>query len=308
MPGILANWSRFAVPKQSTLSLSQPLLWYRLFPNATLKTGILPGLGLAAGPLLLILAWLVISRRWKMDWLQLVATGSVLGVTLVAGLVASVKIGGGSNLHNLDMFLITLAFLVMLYLDQVGESGERGMYLAQLMESWPYWAKGAIVVASLLLVWPLFADAQALKLPPPGDVQFSLNSLHQQIERYKGQGEILFLDQRQLLTFGTIEGVPLVPEYEKKYLMDQAMAGNTAYFQGFYNDLANKRFALIVSEPLFRSYDDAYDPFSEENNAWVKWVSKLVLCFYVPEKTYRPVRVQLLVPRVGSLDCKLPQQ
>jgi hypothetical protein len=126
------------------------------------------------------------------------------------------------------------------------------------------------------------------------------------VENYKSKGEVLFLDQRQLLTFEAVEGVPLVPEYEKKYLMDQAMAGNLTYFQGFYQDLVNKRFALIVSEPLFKSYDDAFDPFSEENNAWVKWVSEAVLCYYTPEKTYKEVRVQLLVPRAGSLDCELP--
>ena len=310
LPGVLANWNRLAAPKQNNLAVSQPLLWYRLFPNATFEMGILPGLALAVGPLLVILAWLLISRRWKLDGLQALAIAGVVVVTLVAGLVASVKIGGGSNLHNLDMFLISLAFLVMLYLDQAtevrreGQPGDQpeGLDLA----AWPVWAKGVIVAASLLLVWPYFAGVRRLELPPQGDVQRSLQNLRQQVENYKSKGEVLFLDQRQLLTFKTVEGVPLVPEYEKKYLMDQAIAGNVTYFQGFYRDLANKRFALIVSEPLFKSYDDAYDPFSEENNAWVKWVSEAVLCFYSPEKTYKDVRVQLLVPRAGSLDCELP--
>jgi len=175
-----------------------------------------------------------------------------------------------------------------------------------LMRAWPYWARAAIVAASLLLVWPRFSAVQLLELPPQGDVARSLDNLRLKIDQYKKEGEILFLDQRQLLTFGVIQGVPLLPKYEKKYLMDQAMAGNTAYFQSFYDDLVNKRFALIVSEPLFKSYDDEYDPFGEENNAWVKWVSEPVLCYYTPEKTYKEVRVQLLVPRAGSLDCDLP--
>ena len=276
----------------------------------------------SSGPLILILAWLVFSRRFRLDWLQLLAIGGVLIVTLVAGLVASVKIGGGSNLHNLDMFFITLAFIIMLYLDQVikqearkatGDPAKSGLDEQQegtpdlLMGGWPYWAKAAMIAASLLLVWPHFLVIQTLKLPPQADIQRSLDNLRLKIDRRKGEGEILFLDQRQLLTFGIIQDVPLLPEYEKKYLMDQAMAGNAVYFQDFYNDLVNKRFALIVSEPLFKSYDDEYDPFGEENNAWVKWVSEPVLCFYAPEKTYKDVRVQLLVPRVGSLDCELPQ-
>jgi len=209
------------------------------------------------------------------------------------------------------MFLITVAFLVMLYLAQAGKAEETEGQPAQPtagfdIAAWPIFAKGAVLAASLLLAWPYFSGVRRLELPPQGDVQRLLDNLRQQVENYKSQGEILFLDQRQLLTFGEIKGVPLVPDYEKKYLMDQAMAGNVAYFRSFYNDLSNKRFALIVSEPLFKSYDDSYDPFGEENNAWVKWVSEAVLCYYAPEKTYKEVRVQLLVPRAGSLDCELP--
>ena len=113
------------------------------------------------------------------------------------------------------------------------------------------------------------------------------------------------MDQRQLLTFGYIQDMPLIPEYEKKYLMDQSMAGNELFFRDFYTDLANKRFALIISEPLYTNFDDVSDAFNEENNAWVKWVSIPVLCYYTPIKTYRAVRVQLLVPRKGDRGCEL---
>lgn len=320
LPGILANWTQFFSPKDIAFPLSQPKLWYRLFPNSTYPLGIIPGLALACGPLLVILIWLVSSRRFKLGKLQLVAIGGVMVVTLVAGLLASVKIGGGSNLHNLDMFFITLALIVMLYLDQTttqedyesfdnprrsDDEMQQDESSPSLMRGWPYWAKAVMVVASLMLAWPYFSNVRTLKLPPQEDIQRSLDNLRLKIERYKGKGDILFLDQRQLLTFEVIKDIRLLPEYEKKYLMDQAMAGNAVYFQDFHNDLANKRFALIVSEPLFMSYDNEYDPFGEENNAWVKWVSEPVLCFYAPEKTYKEMRVQLLLPRTGTLDCAL---
>ena len=321
LPGLLSNLSRWVTPRQNTLSLSQPLLWYRLYPNATYEPGILLGLVMAAGPLLVILAWLLVSRRWKPDWLQWTAMGGVLLVTLVAGLVASVKIGGGSNLHNLDMFLITLAWLIPLALGQArwedGDGRDENPALPDQgwgdgnpplhFTNWPIWVKAFIVAAVLFITWPYFSIVRPLELPPQGDVQRSLDNLRAQIAFYKTKGEVLFIDQRQLLTFGYLQGVPLVPEYEKKYMMDQAMAGNAAYFQDFYQDLTNKRFVLIITEPLFESYDDDFDPFGEENNAWVKWVSEPVLCFYKSEKTYRPVRVQLLVPREGSKDCALQQ-
>jgi hypothetical protein len=100
VPGLLANAPRWLTPKESTLSLSQPLLWYRLFPNATYPQGILINLAVAVTPLVGFLAWLVTSRRWKPDWTQCLMILAACSAFLLAGLVASIKNGGGSNLHN----------------------------------------------------------------------------------------------------------------------------------------------------------------------------------------------------------------
>jgi hypothetical protein len=115
----------------------------------------------------------------------------------------------------------------------------------------------------------------------------------------KQQGEVLFMDQRQLLTFGYVKDVPLVPNYEKKFLMDRAMSNDAAYFEQFYKDLANHRFALIVSEPLKVKYNVEKDSdygFGEENDLWVKWVAEPVLRYYQPLATFKNRRLQLLVP------------
>src|SRR5688572_16916014 len=40
----------------------------------------------------------------------------------------------------------------------------------------------------------------------------------------EAKGEVLFISQRQLLTFGEIEGVDLVPENELVFLMEMAMS------------------------------------------------------------------------------------
>jgi hypothetical protein len=92
----------------------QPLLWYRLFPNATYGTGILIGLMIASSPLAALLIYLRVSRRWKLSsWQQIVILFAMLAF-LGVGLVASVKIGGGGDLHNLDMFLIGMLFVAAL--------------------------------------------------------------------------------------------------------------------------------------------------------------------------------------------------
>jgi hypothetical protein len=69
------------------------------------------------------------------------------------------------------------------------------------------------------------------------------------VEGARSKGEILFIDQRQLLTFDYVRA-PLVVEYEKKLLQDRALSANQSYFQPFYEDLAQHRFSLIYKQPL----------------------------------------------------------
>ena len=111
------------------------------------------------------------------------------------------------------------------------------------------------------------------------------------------------MDQRQLLTFGYIQDVPLVSDYEKKYLMDMAMANNREYPENFYADLRDHRFALIISDPLYEVEKSQQDSFGEENNAWVERIARPILCYYKPDVNLRDVRIHLLAPRQNQEDC-----
>ena len=51
-------------------------------------------------------------------------------------------------------------------------------------------------------------------------------------------GPVLFINERQLVTFGDVR-VPLVPDYEAVTLMEMAMSGNQVYLDRFYDDLAD---------------------------------------------------------------------
>jgi hypothetical protein len=106
-----------------------------------------------------------------------------------------------------------------------------------------------------------------------------------------------------LLTFKYITDIPLVAEYDKKVLINQAMSADEAYFKTFYTDLASQRFSLIITNPLHERIQTEEDSFGEENNAWVEWVSTPVLCFYEPLDTLRKVRVQLLIPKEDISAC-----
>jgi hypothetical protein len=304
----------------STAVSKQPLLWYRLLPNATYGSGILVGLLIATLPLIVVLSYLAVSKKWKLNIWQILALVSPLLAFLVVGLIVSTKIGGGGDLHNMDMFLIGLVFTAVI----AWERGERE-WLTDINLS-PLWIK---IVLLLLFALPGYqslrdmrsyyfsgnaswlatlADApttDALNLHPSREItDASLDTIRQEVALARSQGgEVLFLDQRQLLTFGFIKDVPLIPQYEKKTLMNQALSSDARYFKAYYADLAAKRFALIISEPLRKPVKDSSYRFGEENNAWVKWVSIPTLCYYEPKVTLKEVGVQLLVPRADTSDC-----
>jgi hypothetical protein len=75
------------------------------------------------------------------------------------------------------------------------------------------------------------------------------------------------------------------------------------YFDAFYKDLAAHRFSLIVSDPMRTPIRGSDYGFGEENDAWVKWVTKPVLCYYEERDTLTNVHVELLAPRKVPIDC-----
>jgi hypothetical protein len=135
------------------------------------------------------------------------------------------------------------------------------------------------------------------------EVDDILQTIRREVEARKALGEVLFLDQRQLLTFGYVQDVPFVHQYEKKILMNAAMGAETGYFAQLYGDLEARRFSLIITEPLRAPIKDSNYQFGEENNAWVSWVVEPVLCYYEAIETFRSAQIQLLVPKQGQVDC-----
>ncbi len=296
LPFFLKNLSFSSVklvPDVVSSASRQPLLWNRLMPNATFAPGILYGLLWAALPLVIVLIALLLTGAWKINWMQALAMLVIAGAYLATGLIASVKIGGGSNLHNLDNFLVTLVMIAAAALASLRKKN--------------YDLSGKPLLAALTalaLIAPVtfnLPGGARLSLPDEAITKEALTTVENTVTQYKDKGEILFMDQRQLLAFGMIKDVPFVSDYEKKYLMDQAMAGNGKYFQAFYKDLQAGRFALIVNEPGNYIIRGSEDSFGEENDAYVKWVTVPLMCTYEPIYTSAAVGVELLVPRQAPL-------
>lgn len=275
----------------STLVTRQPLLWERLWPNPTYPLGILPALILAAGPLLALVLYWFWRKSSPYDLWQKLAVSGMLAAFLAVGLVASVKIGGGNNLHNLDMFLIALVIMA----GAAWEAGASGWF--RLDMRLPAWL---LVCLAFLVLYPTYQVLQEVtprQVPDQVTVEEALSSLALKVTAAQKCGEVLFIDNRQLLTFGDIPGVRLVPEYEKKLMMDKAMAEDAAYFEDLYVDVQASRFSMIISEPLHSEYQGNVYQFGNENDAWVKWVSRPVLEYYVPYETIEDVGIQMLIPR-----------
>jgi hypothetical protein len=173
--------------------------------------------------------------------------------------------------------------------------------LLPLMEMRSYSFGGEITRLQTLTDAP--RDDYLDMLPTEEESQLAIQTIQTEVDKAKQQGEVLFIDQRQLLTFGYIKDVPFVPDYEKKLLMNQALASDAAYFQKFYEDLAAQRFSLVISEPLRTPAQDSSFQFGEENNAWVKWVSIPLLCYYEELDTLKTVKVQLLTPMENPQGC-----
>lgn len=302
--GLIPSISQyFSLVQGESLSSGQPLLWYRLLPNDTLGPGVLFLALLYTLPLCILLAWWLISRRWPADWIQKIAiSGALLGF-FVIGLIISTKIGGGGDLHNLDMFLMTLFVVTVLGLMSVNRHS--------VQTEWPAWTIALICFVLFWAVYPFLplhpgSDFHPrLQLPKENKVSEAFSTVRKEVAKFSSAGEVLFMDHRQLLTFQYLPPVPFVPEYEKKYMMDQAMANNALYFDDYYHDLARKRFALIVTEPLkTKRREELGGPFSEENDAWVVWVSNPTLCFYEPVYVSTDVNIELLVPRQNPSGCE----
>ncbi len=288
VPGMAVSWPE-VFSSQGSMIQSQVLLWYRLWPNSTYSTGILVGSVLATGAMLVLVLYWIASKTWKLDFWQIAASIAVVFGLLIAGLVASVKIGGGSNLHNLDMYFAVLLLLFVIFLQW---HEQHNISLSRPRVEWILF--GLAIFLPIISVTGLGGP---LKLPKQDLIELTLREIKKEsIEKGK-MGKVLFLDQRQLITFGEVKDIELVPDYEKKYMMDQAMAGNQDYFSHFYKDLRGKRFALIVSEPLNISEKTNVDDFSEENNAWVEHVTIPMYDYYQSIYLDKKNNIQLFVPK-----------
>lgn len=276
-------------------SFTSDLLWYRLWPNPNHFLGVLPAILLVSGPLIVVV--FLAARQWRslhpVRWLGLF----LMMLILFAGsLVVSVKIGGGGDLHNMDAYAILICITAAYFIGGSARSEPDEPILET--RPWPTFALAALI--PILFLIPLLS-------PYPRYDATRNEAAYGQLVQAAGEagkgGPVLFINERQLVTFGDVE-VPLVSDYEAVTLMEMAMANNRSYLERFYNDLTQHRFAAIVAAKQNLTIKDS-GPLAEENNVWNSRVSPYILCYYQPLTTIEPQgnRIEVYVPASEPGSC-----
>ena len=228
--------------------------------------------------------------------LRVLGLGAILLVFFTGGLAISVKIGGGTNLHNLDAYLTILLMVgVYLYFGKVDNNVGKEKAVKP----------GRLHLVLIVLVPALFTVLYGNQAPERDFelAEWVLDRIQLHVERaFTDGGEILFISQRHLITFDMIEGVEIVHDYEKMILMEMAMAGNQAYLDLFTKDLEAQRFSLIVHDHLPGRYKEK-DEYSlaEENNVYLERVASVILCNYEIFKRISEVGIHILVPKDNQI-------
>jgi len=273
-------------------SFSSDLLWYRLFPNVTYRLGILPSAILVSLPLLSLIFLRLRSRRWGYHPIRLLGLGGILSLLFTGGVVVSLKIGGGSNLHNLDAYLVLLLVIgTFVYFGALRD--ETNACDAPVQQYRPILAAAAALPVLLAVTSPI-----QMPLHDFETAEIEMDILRDEVHQASKHGEVLFISQRHLLAFNEdFRDISLVPDYEKVFLMEMVMANNSAYLDKFYQELQSQRYSLIITDPLNIQYQGRTHSFGEENDAWVSRAAEPILCYYRPVIDLLQSEIQLLVPR-----------
>jgi hypothetical protein len=277
-------------------SLSSPLLWNRLLPSPAFPLGILPGIILISLPLWLGLWFALRGRLSSLHPIRVISLGLILLVLFVGCLAVSVKIGGGADLHDMDAYEVLLMVIAVYFFSNRIQPESGGAQWGLI--PWP-----VLVLAIVMpFVFPLDYVGQWAAYNHR-QAQTDIKALQAAVAPVTAQGgEVLFISERQLITFDSIRAVPLVPDDELVALMEIAMSRNTPALSAFYSDLHQHRFALIVSRKLNTGVKTG-EAFSEENNAWNQYIAAPILCEYQPFLGLQSNNLQVYAPRTVGTDA-----
>ena len=274
-------------------SFTSDLIFSRLWPSEIFPLGVFPGALLVSMPLFLAL-YQILRGNWRA--LHPLRWSILLGMLLVlfmGGLVVSTKIGGGGELHNMDAYLVMLMLVFAIFFaGQV--SADEPVHFGKI--SWP--------VVLLAVIIPLGFSIRYVGPRPSYDKALTNEDVQYLQESVSDHENVLFITERQLLTFDYVNGVTLIPEYEQSELMEMAMSHNRAYLEIFYRDLASHRFSMIIAEGQ-KDTPQEKGAFVNEDNAWVIYIGRPILCYYEAVEALHTNNIKIFVPVKNQTECTM---
>jgi hypothetical protein len=275
-------------------AFSSALIWKRLLPNPTFGLGILPAILLVCLPGLGLLAQRARAKQMAtLGWLRWLGLIGILGVFFLGGVLVSLKIGGGGDLHNLDGFLVFWVLIAGSLLSGAYTAEDPHSSADPSLKPASFW----LLLAALVPLYFVLSHAAVWGFTPPANQRAEAAQMQAALDLMKDQpGDVLFISERQLLSFNEIQGVRVVPEYEKVFLMEMAMGNNQPYLQAFYTDLTGQRFKAIITDTISTRIQGDSKSFGVENDAWVQKVLEPMLLQYEPVLSWNNASAHLLIP------------
>ncbi len=122
-------------------SFTSDLIWERLWANPTYPLGVVPGILIVSAPIIALIVHALRGRLTAWHPIRLMGLAGMLVVLFAGGLVVSVKIGGGGDLHNMDAYMTLLGIVAgYLFFDRVVLEKSVAAYEPSLLIS--YFAHG----------------------------------------------------------------------------------------------------------------------------------------------------------------------
>lgn len=279
-------------------SMNSPLLWYRLLPSATDGWGVLPTALMVALPGLILIGLWCIKQGLHWNFWRKLGIFTILAVFFGGGIVVSVKIGGGAGIHNLDAFWFLLLLLVSFLYFKRAPSDK-----ADQVEGFrvPSFLTALLVVIPVLMQ---LTNVNAQPLPDQQRVDYVIRNMRAYIYPVVDQGKpVLFIDNKQLITFGYFPPIRMVPDYETVFMLEMAMSGNGKFFEKFRQDLKDNRFGAIITYPQPDRLQGPGQSFFEENNVQIKYIGQVLTCYYQSVRSWADVSVEIFLPRPQPQNC-----
>jgi hypothetical protein len=302
--GIFVAFSAYALyiplsgnqPGKFRSTFTSDLLWNRLWPNPTYSMGIFWGAILVSIPLCFVVIAIYRKRGKNFNPIMLLGITSMILILFIGGLVVSVKIGGGSNLHNLDAYFVLLMTVVSyMFWDPLSEGVDSVEHSNNVkLPSWILYL--AVLIPILLIIREGGVVATPDKVRDRRDLQTLQDRVKEVVD---AGGEALFITERQLQVFSLLPKGNFIPDYEKVELMEMVMAGNQSYIAQFYKDITFQEFDLIITDSVRMDLKDEKDAFSEEHNVWVNTVLSPLVNHYDYTTLGDRKNIYLLTPKLN---------